>query len=270
VKVVHLFPRAAHAADSEAPRTDSDSADRRPRAGLSEASAPTAYKIKIKRRRKLSPAAVIAKAIEPRSFPNTTGDPLNLLMRSLGWPQQRPAAPDVVREAPADAQFWQVWLSHREYLHRFSLRFSNGNAADAEDALSEAMLKAAAAFETTVVRNQRAWLLRLVHNACMDRHRGRRRQHRIVEEAGNEESGFFSFVAPQPDRSPEELLSAVQFVDELKQALAALPQSLAEPLQLYLEERSDAEIAAKLNVTKEVIRKRRQMARDWLRRKLAE
>jgi RNA polymerase sigma factor (sigma-70 family) len=189
-------------------------------------------------------------------------------MRSLGWPQPPAAPPAVAREAPADSQFWQVWLVHRDYLHRYSLRFSNGNAADAEDALSEAMLKAAAAFEASVVRNERAWLLRLVHNACMDRHRGRRRQHRIVEEAGHEDSGLFSVVAPQPDRSPEELLSAVQLVDELKEALAALPHSLGEPLLLYLEERSDAEIAAKLNVTKEVIRKRRQMARDWLRRRL--
>lgn len=184
------------------------------------------------------------------------------MMRSLGWTQER--------AAPADATFWQIWMMHREYLHRFSLRFCNGNAADAEDALSDAMLKAAAAFETAAVRNERAWLLRLVHNACMDRHRGRRRQHRIAEEAGHDDGGLYPTVAPQRNRSPEELLAAVQFLDELREALAALPQSLAEPLILYLEERPDAEIAARLKVTKEVIRKRRQMARDWLRRKLME
>ena len=43
---------------------------------------------------------------------------------------------------------------------------------------------------------------------------------------------------------------------------------LAEPLMLYLDEHSDGEIAVRLNVTKEVVRKRRQIARALLRQKV--
>ena len=51
--------------------------------------------------------------------------------------------------------------------------------------------------------------------------------------------------------------------------MGALPSFLAEPLLLYLDDLSDAEIAASLNVTKEVVRKRRQIARALLRRQIS-
>lgn len=263
MKVVPLFPRPGSAA-SQPDRSDSNSASERrptpdPNAGVEPDRPPATPRLK-RKRAKLTPAAVIAQSIGPRA------DPLQLMVRALGGRHGRP--PEA--RPSADQQFWHVWMAHRDYLQRFSLRFSNGNAADAEDALSDAMLKAAAAFETTVVRNERAWLLRLVYNACMDRHRGHRRQHRIVEEIGRDDCGLFPIVTPQRGRSPEELLSAIQLVSGLKQALEALPRSLAEPLLLYLEEWPDAAIAARLNVTPVVVRKRRQMARAWLRRHLAE
>ncbi len=207
-----------------------------------------------------TPAQLLARALE-----QLPGEIESRHEHRASVPRQREPDP---APACADVQFWQIWMSNRDYLHRCSLRFSSGNAADAEDALSDAMLKAAAAFRTTVVRNQRAWLLRLVHNACMDRHRGYQRQNRMIKDAAHDGDYLFPIVAPQPDRSPEELLSALQFATQLQRALDELPRSLAEPLRLYLDNRPDAEIAGNLNVTKEVIRKRRQMARDWLRRRL--
>ncbi len=170
--------------------------------------------------------------------------------------------------ATADAAFWPVWLAHRDYLYRSSLRFSNGNTADAEDAMGEAMLKAVQAFPHAEIRNHRAWLLRLVHNACMDRYRVKQRQNRLMSDIANDDGQSVPAVAPKRNRSPEELLGAVQLITCLQDAMMTLPRSLAEPLLLYLDDLSDADIAASLNVTKEVIRKRRQMARDWLRRKM--
>ncbi len=73
----------------------------------------------------------------------------------------------------------------------------------------------------------------------------------------------------RPDRSPEEALAGLQLLDDLQRALKALPPALAVPLLLYLDDQPDEEIAGELNVTKEVIRKRRQIAREWLRRYLA-
>ena len=163
--------------------------------------------------------------------------------------------------ASTDAEFWPIWLTHRDYLFRYSLRFSSGNAADAEDALSEATLKAAHAFPQAEIRSHRAWLLRLVYNACMDRHRMKDRQNRLMSEIADDDGQSIPAIVPKPNRSPDELLDALELVAGLRDAMLALPVSLAEPLLLYLDELPDADIAASLNVTKEVVRKRRQMAR---------
>jgi DNA-directed RNA polymerase specialized sigma24 family protein len=61
----------------------------------------------------------------------------------------------------------------------------------------------------------------------------------------------------------------MQEVGAIERALGGLPALLAEPLRLHLDEQTDAEIAARLDISREVVRKRRQMARDWLRRRLA-
>ncbi len=170
--------------------------------------------------------------------------------------------------AAADAVFWPIWLTHRDYLYRYSLRFSSGNAADAEDALGEAMLKALHAFSDAEIRNHRAWLLRLVHNACMDRYRLKERQNCLMNDIVDDDGQSVPAIVPKPNRSLEELLGALQLVTCLQDAMMTLPRSLAEPLLLYLDDLSDADIASSLNVTKEVVRKRRQMARDWLRQRM--
>ncbi len=229
--------------------------------------------VTIRRRRRdsvLSPAEVLARAAD-RGQPAM--DPLGILQSML----ERPAAEPVVRAPPAqagghrggaDADFWQIWLTHRNYLRARSLRFSSGNMADAEDALSEAMLKAAQTFESTAIHNHRAWLLRLVHNACMDRHRKNRRQTRLAKDITESDAPSLPALAVQPGRTPEELLAAFQQVGNLQRAMMSLPAFLVEPLLRHLDEESDAEIAGSLHVTKEVVRKRRQIARAMLRRQM--
>ncbi len=232
-----------------------------------------------------SPAAVLLRALDRPWRQGSAADIAQNLACLLDWPiaslpirsmPERPAQP-APREQPAaaavggleGAPFWQIWLLHRDYLRRYSLRFLSGNIADAEDALSEAMLKALQAFSKTEIRNPRAWLLRLVHNACMDHHRSRHRQSELMHEIAGDDDGFGAVVTPRPDRSPEEALAGLQLLDDLQRALKALPPALAVPLLLYLDDQPDEEIAGELNVTKEVIRKRRQIAREWLRRYLA-
>jgi RNA polymerase sigma factor (sigma-70 family) len=218
--------------------------------------APKPVRKKIRRAAGPSPAMVIARALDgykPRRAPS----PVDVLEQAL-----RPA------ESDEDA-FWRIWLVHRNYLRAHALRFSGGNVADAEDALSEAMLKAAQTFSAPAIRNHRAWLVRLVHNACMDRHRSNRRQSRLAKDITDADAQSAPAVAIQPDRSPEELLTAFQQIGDLQRALTALPDFLAEPLLLYLDDLSDAEIAGSLNVTREVVRKRRQIARAMLRRQIS-
>ncbi len=203
------------------------------------------------RRRKLSPVQVLARAAP---------DPLVLLERAAEQPLAR---------AKSEKEFWQVWLAHLAYLRSQALRFSGGNVADAEDALSEAMLKAAHTFSSEAIHNPRAWFLRLVYNACMDRYRNNRRQTRLAKDITESDATSAPAVAIQPERSPEELCAAFQEIGRLRRALDSLPAFLSEPLLSYLDEESDADIAGRLNVTKEVIRKRRQIARNLLRRHMS-
>lgn len=249
----HSYPDLSARADHIKQPFDSQFAEDESEAG--DFARPPIIKRRI--RRAPSPAAVIAHALDglPTSRRPSQIDPVSIIAHSVERPR-----------ASLETSFWDIWLAHREYLRAHALRFSGGNRSDAEDALSEAMLKAVNAFAKTEIHNQRGWLLRLVHNACMDHHRANRRQNRLARDVGETDAQFTPAIAIQAERSPEELLVAMQEIGGLQQALNALPQFLAEPLMLHLDERSDAEIADNLHVTKEVVRKRRQMARALLRR----
>jgi RNA polymerase sigma factor (sigma-70 family) len=222
------------------------------------------------KRRKLrhpqTPAEVLARSLDGahaklgRNAPKVPA----VLERPADRPQ--PVAPQKQGNGFGSDPFWQIWLGHQSYLRSHALRFSGGNFADAEDALSEAMLKAAQTFESSTIHNHRAWLLRLVHNACMDRHRGNRRRSRLAKDITDTDAQSAPAVAIRPDRSPEELLGVLQQLGDLQRAMTELPSFLAEPFLRYLDDQSDAEIADSLNVTKEVIRKRRQIVRAMLRR----
>lgn len=247
--------------------------------------APTSRKKRRRGVKRSAAVAVLARAIDT-SPTHVRSESMRLLaqaldLQSTAGPVRRPARTEeetvpassdkqkvAEARATADAAFWPIWLAHRDYLYRYSLRFSSGNTADAEDAMGEAMLKAVQAFPRAEIRNHRAWLLRLVHNACMDRYRVKERQNRLTGDIAHDDGQSVPAIVPKPNRSPEDLLGALQLITCLQEAMMTLPRSLAEPLLLYLDDLSDADIAASLNVTKEVIRKRRQMARDWLRRKM--
>jgi RNA polymerase sigma factor (sigma-70 family) len=268
-----------------------DAGERRPAAEPTTADAasrPPISRKRIRRKRRRyvkrsAAAALLARSIEPpprrigRDSVWLLAHVLDLTSAADGATRASPAAmqpigsdnPKVAdARTAAEAAFWPIWLAHRDYLHRYSLRFSSGNMADAEDAMGEAMLKAAQVFPHAEIRNHRAWLLRLVHNACMDRYRVKERQNRLMNDIADDDGQSVPAIVPKPNRSPEDLLGALELITSLHDALTRLPQSLAEPLMLYLDDLPDADIAASLNVTKEVVRKRRQMARDWLRRKI--
>jgi RNA polymerase sigma factor (sigma-70 family) len=263
VKVVPLrnYPgMASRSAPDEAAfdHADGDSSEEAEQSSPTDFGEGPAHAPKQKQRHHLkrpSPAAVIARAMN--------GSPPAGAVAIIAQALDRAPSGGV---ATGEAAFWDIWLTHRDYLRAHALRFSGGNLTDAEDALSDAMLKGANAFAKTAIRNQRGWLLRLVHNACMDYHRNNRRQNRLAKDIGDSEAQSAPAIAIQPERSPEELLAAMQEIGDLEQALCALPKFLAEPLMLHLDDLSDAEIACSLNVTKEVVRKRRQMARALLRR----
>lgn len=231
---------------------------------------------KTRTKKRLSPAAVIARSLGP----DAAGlSPADIIARSVenafgSFPAPPPPQPREPRrpqpEPPASEPFdtfWAVWIEHQDYLFKQSLRFMSGNAADAEDALSQAMLKASQHFNAAEIRNERAWLTRLVHNACMDQHRARRRQQRLAEEILPDDAEEVPTLQPQAPCAPDEALQLSQLFETLESHLRQLPVTLLEPLMLrVIEDKSYTEIAERMGLSNCAVRKRIQLARDHLRK----
>ena len=81
-----------------------------------------------------------------------------------------------------ELSFWQLWQQHQDYLYRCCVKWMD-NVADAEDALSRAMLKAWDKIGNSPVKikNFKAWLSQLTYNLCVDIHREYGRSQRQVE-----------------------------------------------------------------------------------------
>lgn len=175
---------------------------------------------------------------------------------------------DRPREAPEG--FWDVWVDHRAYLFGLSLRWMRGNHADAEDALSAVSLRAMLHFRdvSAAIRNERAWLRRLLHNACMDVYRRRRSARDLVVAFGEEEAG--EPPAEAGDLSPEAALLQRERFGEIEALVDGLPPSWRHALLARLVGgRSYRDIAAEAGTTQANIRKRVQLARQTLRDRLA-
>jgi RNA polymerase sigma factor (sigma-70 family) len=170
---------------------------------------------------------------------------------------------------PPDA-FWDLWFEHQHQLLRQCMRMMSGNMADAEDALGNAMLRASVHFAEgggDAIANQRAWLSRLAHNACIDFYRARSRQKRWTDEVVAMTDGEFIPSAPSPEPTPEEVAETGESMRSLQRGLDDLPELLRRPVILrFLEGRSYAEIAERLCITNCTARKRVQLARERLRR----
>ncbi|MCJ9429351.1 sigma-70 family RNA polymerase sigma factor [Kordiimonas marina] len=164
--------------------------------------------------------------------------------------------------------FWQVWSGHQEFLLKQCIRLMSGNMADAEDALSNAMLRASRKFVSysDSIVNERAWLSRLVHNVCIDHYR---RQRRTEYRDPHEDAGadIVSTMFAEAQLTPEEIALEREQVRALDVEIGHLSDQLREPLLMrFVEGLSYPEIAERLNLRADTVRKRIQLARDHLKR----
>ncbi|WP_377481992.1 MAG: RNA polymerase sigma factor (plasmid) [Microcoleus anatoxicus] len=176
------------------------------------------------------------------------------------------------RARPSDTStnFWQQWEQYRDYLYRCCLKWMDGSAANAEEVLSRAMLKA---FEksrdcTCAITNLKAWLTRLTYNLCMDIHRENKRLRDRIEswevmiEKGEE--GLLSLC-----HSPETAALGCELATIIHRAIEDLPAQLREPFILhFIEEKSYLEIVQKLGISYDNLRKRISQARKILQKPL--
>lgn len=161
----------------------------------------------------LSPTEIIARSV--RSDTGTPGDLQDQLTTALEsitqpWgevaPEKKHAPP-----RPQEAEpFWHVWLEHRDYLRRLTMRLMENNMEEAEDALSHAMLKASQKYDecANTLHTPLAWLTTIVHNTCLDHQRSFKNQKQWMTE-----SNLDRVVEPKPaasaasEPSPEEHVS---------------------------------------------------------------
>jgi RNA polymerase sigma factor (sigma-70 family) len=160
------------------------------------------------------------------------------------------------------AAFWPLWQHHQPYVYRCCLKWTD-NSQDAEDALSEVMLKARNLLPRHAgkIRNLQAWLARLAQNYCLDRHRQQARQ------ATNRQKLEMQALDPLADGPlwPNKAALNREMYEFVCQAIAALPTGMREVAILrLLEEKSTQETATYLRISARLVRQRMQRARPLL------
>lgn len=164
--------------------------------------------------------------------------------------------------------FWQLWIWHQDYLYRCCQTWMGGNKADAEEALSRARHKAwekMPAFAGTI-SYPKAWLARLTHNICMDIHRERQRGAKGIENIENisEDEGIAG-----SSESPEVAILRDETSQHIRRAINSLPAKLRVIcIWRWYEEMSYSDIAKKLALSENNVRKRIQLAREILQKQL--
>jgi RNA polymerase sigma factor (sigma-70 family) len=167
--------------------------------------------------------------------------------------------------------FWPLWMPHQDYLYHRCLRWMDGNIAEAEDALSQAALKAWQKLPTHAykVTNLRAWLTRFTHNFCVDIHRKQGRRAVGIdnfEEIAGQLEASQSFI-----ESPESAILSSELDMTIHDAISMLPARLRSPFVMrFQQDMSYLEITRKLSISIDNVYKRISQARAILKPQLSQ
>ena len=155
---------------------------------------------------------------------------------------------------------------HSPALNRLLLRLL-GNQQDAEDVLQETFLNAFRAIDSFEGRSSLStWLYRIAYNAAMMRLRRPTAPTVSVEETLNEMPGYVPRQLFDWCCLPEETFDSETVQTELRQAIAAMPETLQTVFMLReLEGMSTEETAVTLDITTSAAKVRLHRARQWLR-----
>lgn len=168
------------------------------------------------------------------------------------------------------ADFWLLWQEHQNYLYHRCLKWMSGNPTEAEDALSQAMLKAWEKVQQYAgkIANFKGWLTKLTHNLCVDIHRQRSRSANRVEdiEGIGEEQGLVC-----SEDTAQIILETEEKHIEIRRAIENLPSRLRETFILHFYQQfSYQEIVEKQEISYDNVCKRISQARKILREELRE
>ncbi|NEO58386.1 MAG: sigma-70 family RNA polymerase sigma factor [Okeania sp. SIO3B5] len=169
------------------------------------------------------------------------------------------------------SQFWQQWQESRGQLYRCCLKIMNSNQMDAEDALSQAMVKAWEKVQKfgEKITNLKAWLYQVTRNFCIDLIRKRSCGAvgvESIEWVGNTEE----VITTGTVECPESVLEREERSDQIREAIAELPEKCRETFILHFyRELSHKEIAEQQGISYDNVCKRISLARKQLKERLS-
>ncbi|MGH9822353.1 MAG: sigma-70 family RNA polymerase sigma factor [Blastocatellia bacterium] len=166
--------------------------------------------------------------------------------------------------------FWNLWTRYQNHLSAVCFAEMRGNRADAEDALSNAMIRALEKlpYHASEILNPKAWLTRLTSNQCKEMHRERARRENNLGKQFRYSIGPLE-QSPQLRDSPEESIFRREMAERAARGINSLPSTLRDPFLLRLKDELPClEIGAKLELSCENVRKRLQLARGILKDQL--
>jgi RNA polymerase sigma-70 factor (ECF subfamily) len=170
-----------------------------------------------------------------------------------------------------EAALEELLMRAQQIAYRFSRLICGAGAADAEDAMQEALMNVyRRAGDIREPKAFRAWLYRTVKNACLI---GRRKR---VHEPGRllsleELMPAQDLALPSSDRSPEQLAVDSRTRTRLRRALASLPPSFRVIVFLRdIEGLSTREVAQVVGISEDNVKTRLHRARLQLRKSLEE
>lgn len=188
-------------------------------------------------------------------------------MSKLSTLRDQPVFANASGESASELRFWLHWAAHEPFLLRLCIGWVGGNAAEARELLSSAMLKAweGALKSQEEIGNYRAWLAKIVRHHSIDL---QRRQNRDPQVKIDPE--LLVPIAEQArithQASPENNLLKEESYTQLLARMDGLPLRLREVMMLRAyQNMSYKEIGQHLQITTENARKRVQMARSFLK-----
>ncbi len=192
------------------------------------------------------------------------------LMNPLGPEAQD--AQDMSRLAGGhDAALNDLMERHAEKLFHYLLR-SLGNEEDAADLAQETFVKVyhnRAKFDPG--QKFTTWLYAIASNLVRDRYRWRSRHPQVLLDAeANQTESNLQDTLPADGPFPDQSLQTEERADAVRNAVAALPEELRQPLILAVyQDLPQAEIASILNCSVKAVETRIYRARQRLRAALA-
>jgi RNA polymerase sigma factor (sigma-70 family) len=159
---------------------------------------------------------------------------------------------------------------HAPKLFQFLLRALQ-DETDAADLAQETFFRV---YQNRAVFDSRqkftTWLYAIASNLVRDRYRWRSRHPQVSLDAGEVQSGSSpKDILRSQESSPDQSLELKERAAAVRQAIAALPEELRQPLILAVyEELSQAEIAAVLKCSVKAVETRIYRARQQLRARL--